>query len=41
MTFAQLVVLLREIVPGAANNSRGIRVARLAGVPRMANERAK
>ena len=35
------VVFLHKIVPGAADKSYGIHVARLAGVPRTVNERAK
>jgi DNA mismatch repair protein MutS len=35
------VVFLHKIVPGAADKSYGIHVARLAGVPRGVNERAK
>ncbi|MEX2173280.1 MAG: DNA mismatch repair protein MutS [Pirellulaceae bacterium] len=35
------VVFLHKIVPGAADKSYGIQVARLAGVPREVNERAK
>lgn len=35
------VVFLHKIVPGAADKSYGIHVARLAGVPRAVNERAK
>ncbi|ADB18918.1 DNA mismatch repair protein MutS [Pirellula staleyi DSM 6068] len=35
------VVLLHKIVPGAADKSYGIHCARLAGVPRSVNERAK
>ncbi len=35
------VVFLHKIVPGAADKSYGIHVARLAGVPRDVNERAK
>jgi DNA mismatch repair protein MutS len=35
------VVFLHKIVPGAADKSYGIHVARLAGVPRNVNERAK
>jgi len=35
------VVFLHQIVPGAADKSYGIHVARLAGVPREVNERAK
>jgi DNA mismatch repair protein MutS len=35
------VVFLHKIVPGAADKSYGIQVARLAGVPRPVNERAK
>jgi DNA mismatch repair protein MutS len=35
------VVFLHKIVPGAADKSYGIHVARLAGVPRVVNERAK
>jgi DNA mismatch repair protein MutS len=35
------VVFLHKIVPGAADKSYGIHVARLAGVPREVNERAK
>lgn len=35
------VVFLYQIVPGAADKSYGIYVARLAGVPREVNERAK
>ena len=35
------VVFLHQIVPGAADKSYGIHVARLAGVPRDVNERAK
>jgi DNA mismatch repair protein MutS len=35
------VVFLHKIVPGAADKSYGIHVARLAGVPRSVNERAK
>jgi DNA mismatch repair protein MutS len=35
------VVFLHKIVPGAADKSYGIHVARLAGVPRQVNERAK
>jgi len=35
------VVFLHRIVPGAADKSYGIHVARLAGIPRAVNERAK
>jgi DNA mismatch repair protein MutS len=35
------VIFLHQIVPGAADKSYGIHVARLAGVPREVNERAK
>jgi len=35
------VVFLHQIVEGAADKSYGIHVARLAGVPRQVNERAK
>lgn len=35
------VVFLHKIIPGAADKSYGIHVARLAGVPRSVNERAK
>jgi DNA mismatch repair protein MutS len=35
------VVFLHKIVPGAADKSYGIHVARLAGIPREVNERAK
>ncbi|EAQ78737.1 DNA mismatch repair protein MutS [Blastopirellula marina] len=35
------VIFLHKIVPGAADKSYGIYVARLAGVPREVNERAK
>ncbi|MBN1854783.1 MAG: DNA mismatch repair protein MutS [Pirellulales bacterium] len=35
------VVFLHQIVPGAADKSYGIHVARLAGIPREVNERAK
>jgi DNA mismatch repair protein MutS len=35
------VVFLHKIVPGAADKSYGIHVARLAGVPNEVNERAK
>ncbi|MBM4089263.1 MAG: DNA mismatch repair protein MutS [Planctomycetes bacterium] len=35
------VVFLHKIVPGAADKSYGIHVARLAGIPRAVNERAK
>ena len=35
------VIFLHKIVPGAADKSYGIHVARLAGVPRSVNERAK
>ena len=35
------VVFLHRIVPGGADKSYGIHVARLAGVPRSVNERAK
>jgi DNA mismatch repair protein MutS len=35
------VVFLHKILPGAADKSYGIHVARLAGVPREVNERAK
>jgi DNA mismatch repair protein MutS len=35
------VVFLHKILPGAADKSYGIHVARLAGVPRDVNERAK
>ena len=35
------VVFLHKIVPGAADKSYGIHVARLAGVPAAVNERAK
>ncbi len=35
------VVFLHQIVPGAADESYGIHVAQLAGVPREVNERAK
>jgi DNA mismatch repair protein MutS len=34
------VVFLHKIIPGAADKSYGIHVARLAGVPRGVNERA-
>jgi DNA mismatch repair protein MutS len=35
------IVFLHKIVPGAADKSYGIHVARLAGIPREVNERAK
>jgi DNA mismatch repair protein MutS len=35
------VVFLHKIVPGSADKSYGIHVARLAGIPRGVNERAK
>jgi DNA mismatch repair protein MutS len=35
------VIFLHKILPGAADKSYGIHVARLAGVPRSVNERAK
>ena len=35
------VVFLHQIVPGSADKSYGIHVARLAGVPKQVNERAK
>lgn len=35
------VVFLHKIVPGAADKSYGIHVARLAGIPRSVNDRAK
>lgn len=35
------IVFLRKIVPGGADKSYGIQVARLAGVPRMVLDRAK
>lgn len=35
------VVFLHKIIPGAADKSYGIHVARLAGVPKEVNERAK
>ncbi|MDZ4781767.1 MAG: DNA mismatch repair protein MutS [Planctomycetia bacterium] len=35
------VIFLHKIVPGAADKSYGIHVARLAGIPRAVNERAK
>ena len=35
------VVFLHKLVPGAADKSYGIHVARLAGVPKIVNERAK
>jgi DNA mismatch repair protein MutS len=35
------VIFLHQIVPGAADKSYGIHVARLAGVPREVNQRAK
>ena len=35
------LVFLHKIVPGAADKSYGIHVARLAGVPKAVNERAK
>jgi DNA mismatch repair protein MutS len=35
------IVFLHKILPGAADKSYGIHVARLAGVPREVNERAK
>jgi DNA mismatch repair protein MutS len=35
------VVFLHKIVPGSADKSYGIHVARLAGVPKSVNERAK
>jgi DNA mismatch repair protein MutS len=35
------VIFLHKIVPGSADKSYGIHVARLAGVPRSVNERAK
>ena len=35
------VVFLHKIVPGAADKSYGIHVARLAGIPKSVNERAK
>ena len=35
------VVFLHKIVPGSADKSYGIHVARLAGIPRTVNERAK
>lgn len=39
--WADQVVFLHKIVPGAADKSYGIHVARLAGVPKSVNERAK
>lgn len=39
--WADNVVFLHKIVPGAADKSYGIHVARLAGVPKEVNERAK
>jgi DNA mismatch repair protein MutS len=35
------IIFLHKIVPGAADKSYGIHVARLAGIPRSVNERAK
>ncbi|MFN6164008.1 MAG: DNA mismatch repair protein MutS [Planctomycetota bacterium] len=35
------VIFLHRIVPGSADKSYGIHVARLAGIPRSVNERAK
>jgi DNA mismatch repair protein MutS len=35
------VVFLHQIVPGAADKSYGIHVARLAGIPREVNDRAR
>jgi DNA mismatch repair protein MutS len=35
------IVFLHKIMPGAADKSYGIHVARLAGIPREVNERAK
>lgn len=35
------VVFLHKIIPGSADKSYGIHVARLAGIPREVNERAK
>ncbi|MFO1064706.1 MAG: hypothetical protein U0892_12655 [Pirellulales bacterium] len=35
------IVFLHRIVPGGADKSYGIHVARLAGVPEVVNERAK
>lgn len=35
------VVFLHKIIPGSADKSYGIHVARLAGVPKSVNERAK
>ena len=35
------IVFLRKIVPGAADKSYGIQVARLAGLPKPVIERAK
>ena len=35
------IVFLHQIVPGGADKSYGIHVARLAGVPKQVNERAK
>ncbi len=35
------IVFLHKILPGAADKSYGIHVARLAGIPREVNERAK
>jgi len=35
------VIFLHKIIPGAADKSYGIHVARLAGIPRAVNERAK
>jgi DNA mismatch repair protein MutS len=35
------VIFLHQIIPGAADKSYGIHVARLAGIPKEVNERAK
>ena len=35
------MIFLRQIIPGAADRSYGIHVARLAGVPEAVLERAK
>lgn len=35
------VIFLKKVIPGAASNSYGIHVARLAGVPEMVNRRAQ
>jgi DNA mismatch repair protein MutS len=39
--WADQVVFLHRIVPGGADKSYGIHVARLAGIPRTVNDRAK